>query len=207
MADDKDADLKLHGPLRRNAPLLAGVAVVLIVGPAFSRLIESYRGIVLEIREGQMFIAREGRPPEWVGQVPGSPGDILVKERMQWSPHTLPPRGDDRELVKLYERYTRTYKGTILRISKPVVPNGPPVALVQLDGGGKMNLPLQGEQLAAAAVGSRLEKTPTSWEPVLVDAPLEDVPGAGGASPSGGYPVHVEHVPAGGATPSGGATE
>lgn len=210
MAIDPDADIKLPGPIRRNAPLLAGIAAVIIVGPAFSRLIEGYRGVVLDVAEGEMFVGFDGTPPKWAADVGSTPGDIVAKERGSWDATVVPTDAADHALVKMQKRYARTYKGTVLRIAKPKVPNGPHIALVQLDpadGGGKMNLPLHGQHLAACAVGSRLEKTASSWEPVLMDEPLVELDAGGGAPPQGPGPV-VEMVQtprdAGGAAGGGG---
>ncbi|MEM6733950.1 MAG: hypothetical protein AAF658_20475, partial [Myxococcota bacterium] len=41
----------VQGPIRRNAPLIGVVLAVLIAGPAVSRVLSSYRAVVLDVQD------------------------------------------------------------------------------------------------------------------------------------------------------------
>lgn len=173
--------LKLQGPLRRNAPMLLGVVVVLAVGPSLSRLLDTYRGVVLGHEEGRTVIAFQERPPRDISALDAQPGDIVQKERFAWTPVVVPRQAEDRPLYELHQRYNSSYEGIILRIDPPRVPSGPHSAIVQLQSGEKLSVPLHGTHLSSAQVGHRLRKLPGSWEPVLVPealvVPPEATPG------------------------------
>ena len=165
-----DSDLKIHGPIRRNALLLSGVVAVLLVGPSISRVLSAYRGVVLEVREGKMLLGWEKKPPDWLDAIEVEPGDIIVKERGAWDPQRVERTDLDHALVTLFKRYNRTYAGTILRINPPNRPGGASTAVIELDDdGGTIHLPLWAEHLATASEGRRVEKRPGSWDPQLAE--------------------------------------
>ncbi len=183
MSKDVDDDIKLQGPMRRNAPLFVGVIIVLIVGPTLSRMLETYRGIALEVRDDQMMIGLEGKPPKWIdvdvdiGVDTGVAelGSIIQKERFAWLPAVVPSEPTDHQLLRMHKRYSRAYTGVVIRISPPRTPTGASIALVQLDDGTKLNVPLWGDHLAAAQVGIRVKKEPGTWEPVLDGDTVVDI--------------------------------
>lgn len=167
-ANDDGVGLKVQGPLRRNAPLIIGILVIMAVGPSVSTLLDEYRGIVLEVRAGEMLLGFTEKPPRMIDAIPARDGDIIAKERLSWSPTIAPRVAADHQLVALHTRFTRTYTGVVILISPPKTLNGPHTALVQLDDGDKINIPLYGEHLGTIQVGSRLQKESGMWEPILV---------------------------------------
>ncbi|MEE8409558.1 MAG: hypothetical protein V3T05_08130, partial [Myxococcota bacterium] len=74
-----DVELKIQGPLRRNIGLMLAVAVVIIVGPALSRVLGTYRAIVLEKRDGEMLVAQHELPPKWISAIEVEPGRMIEK--------------------------------------------------------------------------------------------------------------------------------
>lgn len=186
MTRDRDGDItdiKIQGPFRRNAPLFAGVMIVLVVGPAISRMLESYRGILLEVGSEEMMIGLDGRPPKWISIIDAELGAIIQKDHFAWLPEVVPSEAADHQLLRMHRRYSRTYAGVIIRINPPMTPTGASTALVQLEDGTKINVPLWGDHLATAQVGSRVKKEPGSWEPVLEDDTIVDI-----APPPGTHP-------------------
>lgn len=180
-ADDLD-NFRVAGPLRRNAGLLLVIAAAAVLGPLLSRYLTAYRAIVLEVDSERMLVAEETRPPQWIDGVTAAPGDIVEKAVGSWGPEKVSSRGQDHKLQKMYERYAQTYTGVITAINPPVAPGAASTAVVQLDSGGRIHVPLWAEHLAAAAVGVRVQKNLNSWDPVLV----EGDGGQQGLQPRGG---------------------
>ncbi len=172
----------VRGPLRRNLPLIVAVIVVLLAAPAVSRLLSSYRAVVLEIRDGQMLLI-EGKtpppPPRWVREISVEPGAIVEKSAGAWEP--MPVEGEplDQALLTYYRRWTNEYEGVIKEIRPPEVPGAPNVAIVTLTDGSTIDVSLWSQDLAGAAVGKGLRKRSGSWEPDLMEVPPtleEDAP-------------------------------
>ncbi|MEZ4273601.1 MAG: hypothetical protein R3C68_19835 [Myxococcota bacterium] len=174
--DDSD-EFKLQGPFRRNMLLLAGVVMVTIAGPSISRVLEEYRGIVLDLRDDTMLLGFEGIAPKWVSAIEAQRGDLVEKSLGSWQPTVVEKRPGDHSLLKMHERYSRTYVGTVIRVNAPVSPKGPSSAVVQLDNdGGIIRETIWAEHLATIAVGSRLEKHAGAWDPVIVDGGVASQP-------------------------------
>lgn len=184
MSNDSLEDVKIKSAWRRNAPLLLGVVFVLIIGPFASQLLETYRAIVLEHRDGSTLIAFEEKPPKWIDGTAGQVGQVVVKERFAWSPQAVPAEAGDHQLLRLHERYTSTYEGRVIHIQAPRVPSGPHVALIETTEGARLNVPIHGEHLATLQVGDFVKKEPTAWEPVIVTKPPE-APAPAPAQPQG----------------------
>jgi hypothetical protein len=161
----------------------AGIIAAFVLGVPVTRLLEAYRGVVLEQRDGQMYLAFEDKPPRWVDTVEVAPGSIVEKERGRWIIEPVEARGRDIKLMQLYQRYTNAYEGTIVRIDPPVSPGQAATAVTELPGGNRVRVPLWAESLAGAAVGSKLKKLAGSWDPVLVETPLGTPPPAAPGKP------------------------
>jgi hypothetical protein len=166
---EADEPLKIQGPLRRNAPLLAGLGLVILCGSAVTRLLQGYRAIVLEVGAERSFIAYESRPPEWIDWVGAQAGAVVVKERLHWDPLVVPTEAADHRLVDFHRRYSDSYAGVIARILEPRTKGGAHTAIVEVEGGETLRVPLHGEHLSGAAVGRRLRKIAGQWEPFLED--------------------------------------
>lgn len=180
-----DVDIKPPGRLRQSAGLLLAVVAALALGPSITRVISSYRAIVLEVRDDQMHVAWEdNRPNDWVAAVDAQAGDMVEKQAWTWRPRVVERRPTDHPLIQLYERYSRTYTGTILKISPPRGLGDVGTALVQIDGGGRVAVPLY-NQLRVAEVGMRVQKRPSTWDPVLLEEPPKPVTFQKGEAPSG----------------------
>ena len=173
VADDSEPLRLPHGPVRRNAPLLVGVLLVLVIGPWITQLLTSYRGIVLDVQGEKMLVGFEVQPPKWIEAIEVEHGDMVVKGVGAWESVVAPRAPADHHLVKLYERWMLTYTGTIVRIIDPTRPQGAHTAVVALDGdGGRIHVPLTSSSLDGAAVGRRVEKVPKSWDPGLTNDPV-----------------------------------
>jgi len=161
-------DFKIEGPLRRNAWLLAGLAITLVVGPFASRLLKTYRGIVIDKKEGEILVAFDEIPPEWFDDLGVDMGQVIEKQRGQWHPGPAPRGPQDAKLVALHDRFRRAYTGTIQAIYPPKAPGEAYTATVALDDGESLAIVLAAHHFLNAKVGSRVEKIPGSWDPVLV---------------------------------------
>lgn len=169
ISDDDDLPIKVPGPLRRSKWLLLTLLAALVVGPWISRYIETYRVVVLDVRDDEMLFGYATLPPRWVARTDAKPGQIVAKERFSWSPDVSKEQLRDKPLLDLYVRYADSYQGTIVKIRDPYKPDGAHVAVVKIDRGGEVTLPLWADHLAGAEVGRRVEKLPGSWDPVLTD--------------------------------------
>jgi hypothetical protein len=171
--DDDDEPLRAQpGFLRRNLGLGAGVIAAFVLGMPASRLLEAYHGIVLEKRDGQMYLAFEDKPPRWVDEVGVPEGSVVEKERGHWFADPAEARGRDIKLMQMYQRYTTAYEATVVRIDPPVSPGQAATAVAELPAGNRVRVPLWAEGLAGATVGSKLKKIAGTWDPVLVEEPL-----------------------------------
>lgn len=169
-------DLRVPGPLRRNAGLLAVVLAAVVLGPAISRVLSTYRGIVLEVRDDQMLVAQANVAPKWVDAIGAQAGRVVHKAIGAWDPTTVESEPRDFKLTQLYERYVRIYEGLIVAINPPNSPSGASTAVIELDGGGRTHVSLWADHLAGAAVGRRVKKAINSWDPVLLDDVRGDPP-------------------------------
>jgi hypothetical protein len=158
---------KLQHPGRRYLPIVILAVVALLVGSLLNRVVASYRGVVLEVRDEQMLLAYANKAPEWVESMDVAPGRILEKQGGAWSPAPVAPDIGDRMLLQLYERYSRVYTGTVTEL----LPPGPAgsAAVVETDRGERVVIKLFAEHLIDAAVGDRVEKQANTWDPVITE--------------------------------------
>lgn len=166
----------VQSPLRRNLPLIVAVLLVLVAAPALSRVLSSYRAVVLEIRDGRMLLIEGDTPPpppRWVEAIDVSPGAIVEKRSATWSPEPVERAPVDHQLLGFYERWSREYEGVIREIREPNAPGAPSVAVVTLTDGSTIDVALWSQDLATAAAGKGLRKRAGTWEPELMAAPPE----------------------------------
>lgn len=186
-ATDDEPTPKFHGPLRRNWKLLLALVAVVLAGPLVTRLLDGYRAIVLERADTRAYLFWEQRPPRWVSNVEAPAGTLLLKERGDWSPHATPSIAADAPLEKAYGRYQQAYRGTVTELRPPAYSKGPSIAVIAVDGGGTLELPVWSHALADIRVGSRVRKAAGTWDPVLVD-PSEESGAELGAVPDEAHP-------------------
>jgi hypothetical protein len=167
---------RVAGALRKNAPLLVAVALAFAFGPAISRLLDTYRGVVLQVKDDETLIGLADKPPRGVAPLSAKEGEIVLKDRGSWSARVVPSTTADRPLLALHARFNRQYTGTVIQVDAPRTPTGAATALLFLDDGTKLTISLWGDHLAAIAAGSRVRKEPGSWEPILVDEALDPAP-------------------------------
>lgn len=171
-APDELEKKAIQSPLRRHGPLLLVVVAMLALGPSLSRVLRSYRAVVLEVKDGEVLLIESTEPPpppRWVAASSLSPGTIVEKDFGAWSPAEVPTTAEDARLLRHHERWTQAYEGVITKIYPPAEPSSPSVAVLALSDGSTLSVSLWSEDLAEAAVGRSLKKTPSSWEPVLLE--------------------------------------
>lgn len=185
---DDEFEFKHQGPIRRNAGLLIAVAVVVIVGPTLSRVLDTYRAIVLEERDGDMFVAQHELPPMWISAIEVEPGHMIEKIAGNWNPQPAEANPTDKKLFEMYTRWIDSYDGVIVEIIPPLVFRGPSRAIIETDDGRRINQVIWAKHLAEAQVDRRVSKRPNAWDPILV--PVEAVAPSPlpAPSPGGGTP-------------------
>ncbi len=195
-AADPDDEALPKNPSRfyRHRWLFLMVGILIVLGPALSRLIASYRGIVLEIQDDTMLVGFAQRPPQKIDRIDAPPGSIVEKSAGAWSPAPAAPLPEDRDLQRLYARWAETYTGTIVEIMPPHNPKGVSTAIVETDDGRRVSVPLWSEHLAGAARDLRVEKRANRWDPDLLptDAAPPVAPAARPpADPGGVAPLNL----------------
>ena len=158
--------------LQRNMWLFILLGASFIVGKPVTRLLESYRGVVLDVQNAEMYVAFADRAPRWVPQADDpnvQPGVMIDKQRGAWNVQGVEPKGRDLPLLQLFSRYTSTYNAVIVRIDAPLSPGMSATATIEIDGGKRLRIPLGAENLATAAAGRHLRKLAGSWDPILLD--------------------------------------
>ncbi len=190
MADDHEDDLdfkpRIDGPIRRNLGLFLAVAAILIVGPALSKMLTSYRGVVLEVRGDDMLVGLMELPPKWMDTIDAESGQIIEKSTWSWSPAPVEPEPIDTKLRDLHARYTLTYEGVIVELLPPPSQGGTTSAVVQTDDGGQEVIKLVAEHLLDAGQGDRVVKKLHSWDPVVVEKATADPAGGAILAPAPG---------------------
>jgi hypothetical protein len=161
---------------RKRHILLAALAVVgYMAGLPMSRLLDSYRGVVLSCTGQQAYVAYLDRMPR-LRRLPGAtPGGIVAKARGAWRARPVEALGKDIALVQLYERYHGAYDAQVVRVEPPAYLGAAAVAIAETDRGDHLRVLLGAPHLTQVAVGDRLHKDPQTWDPV--------VPGQEGTSP------------------------
>jgi hypothetical protein len=166
--DEDDFSPRWQGPIRRNLGLILALIAIVAVGPALSRVLESYRAIVLEVADDQMLLGYAHVPPEWVDAIEAQEGTVIAKTTWSWDPAPTQVEPTDRALVDLYERYALTYSGTIVEILPPPSQGGTASAMVETDNGSQEIVKLVADHLLEAAAGDRVAKKTHTWDPEIV---------------------------------------
>ena len=191
-SDYSGHDLRMASPLRRYGFLLVVAALGFGVGPFLGEFLLEYRAIVLDVRADEMFVGFGLRkPPRWQSPPIGKAGDLLVKSMGTTEVVVQKPTAEDKDLVALFERYQSSYAGRVRAIEAPLHQGSASVAIIELNGGSTMRLPVWDEELAGTiGVGRYVEKVPGSWDPKVVPAPasvvLELDPGAAASESASG---------------------
>jgi len=160
-------------PWSRSWGLGVVVLAGFVIGAPISRLLDTYRCVVLSRDGDKMFVAFEAMPPKYIDAIDAAqPGLIVTKERGAWNAEVSEPLGRDIKLMQMQKRYVSAYDATIVRIDKPLSAQQASVAVAELADGTRLRVSLYADDLAAAAVGRHLKKLPNSWDPILIDEPI-----------------------------------
>jgi len=171
---DDDEFIKQMTGLRRfghyRTPVLIAVVSILFA-PFLHGLMETYRGIVLESRGGEILVGLVAKVPRWVESVPIPDGTIIVKSMgVLGVKKATGPSEQDLELTNFYGRYIETYSAKIIRLLKREHSQGVDKMVIRLDNGEERTLEIWTEDLAEAKIGMRLSKETRTWQPQFDDA-------------------------------------
>ena len=168
--DDSDAAAlrELEHPHRRKLVMLGGLLVLIVVSIIIGQWNDAWRAIVLDVRGDQMFLGYAKKPPEWVGGRLTDPGNIVAKEPWKWDPEPTTVNVEDDALVALYQRYTKTYTGTLVEIRPPTRPGTFPLGVIRTDAGGREYVSLVDTVLLGATLNRRVVKQAGAWDPKLL---------------------------------------
>lgn len=172
--------------LRRMAPILAVMVAALAMGPFISRFIDSYRAVVMDLKDGEMMIQQPMRPARWISAIDVQPRTMIEKNAFSWNPHPVEPSPKDAPLLELAERWQSSYEGVIVEMRPPNAPGRGAVAVVQTPDGNRFEISMFAEHLATASVGRVLHKERSSWDPVMLPAR---------SGPSGGFSLDPTKQP------------
>jgi hypothetical protein len=174
--------------LRRMAPILAVLVVVLAMGPFISRFIDTYRAVVMDVDadSGKMMIQQPMRPPRWVSAIDAKPGTVVMKEPFSWNPHPVEATPKDAPQLELAQRWQSSYEGVIVELRPPNAPGRGAIAVVQTADGNRFEVSMFAEHLATASVGRVLHKEPSTWDPVMLPV---------GKGPSGTFSLTPKEPP------------
>jgi hypothetical protein len=161
-----DEELGIDGPLRRNRWLLAVIGVLLI-GIPLTRILDTYRGIILEVRGGEMLVAFERTSPEWLAAIEAAPGTVVEKRTGAWQPVPVRQAPEDEPLLVFWRRYSDAYEGRIIQISPPQNDGDPQPVVIQTTDGRKVEWT---DMQADTKVGQRVVKKAGTWDPVVDQA-------------------------------------
>lgn len=163
---------------RKRHLALAALAIFgYVVGIPLTRLLDTYRGVVLETTDDKAHVAYLDRMPRWRNLTAVPPGSIVAKARGQWQARRVEPLGKDIPLVALYDRYYASYDARIVRIEKPDFLGAAAVAVAETADGSHVRLILAAPHLVAAKAGTQLHKVPKSWDPSVIDDAAQPHPG------------------------------
>ena len=170
---DDDAFIKGMTGLRRfghyRTPLLIAV-ISIVFAPFLHGLMESYRGIVLESRGGEILVGLVAKVPRWVESVPMPDGTMIVKSMGALGVVRATGSAEqDVELKTLYARYIETYSATIIHLLKREHSQGVDKMLIRLDNGEERTLEIWTEDLAESQIGMTLRKYTRTWQPQFDD--------------------------------------
>ncbi|MBI5509575.1 MAG: hypothetical protein HY903_12555 [Deltaproteobacteria bacterium] len=165
--DDDDLDVGARSIRLRIIYVVVGL-VLLVLAFVVGHWNETYRGVVLEVKDDRMLLGFARRPPDWVDGVITEPGHVVKKQAWRWDPEPEALGADDEELRALYERYARTYRGTVVEIRAPKQPGKFPVAEIRTDDGERVFVNLVDTVLMGVQINRRVEKVAGTWDPRLV---------------------------------------
>jgi len=153
--------------LARTWKVLVASAVLLAVGPAITRVIDGYRAVILDARDGELLVQRLGRPPAWVSGE-ARPGDVVVKERGRWGFAPASSTEESSQLLAIYRRYASAYEGTVVSVAAPAVVGAAALVVVEVAGGVRIGIDLwTSPPLGQVRPGARLRKVRGAWDPEL----------------------------------------
>jgi hypothetical protein len=155
--------------------VVAGFVLLLISSFVFGHWHGAWRAVVLDVRQDQMFLGYARKPPEWVDGKITEPGNIVMKEPWTWSSEATTVNIDDDKLVELYQRYTKTYTGTLVEIRQPSRPGAFPMGVIRTDDGAREYVTLVDTVLMGGEINRRVEKTTGTWDPQLLPKEAADV--------------------------------
>ena len=157
---------------RRIGTVFVAVAVMLVVSPFLTRLLSSFRGVVLEVRGDEMLVAYPELPPEWRARIPVEPGTLVAKEYWSWHPVPVASTPEDGKLLALYGRWAQAWEGHVVERVAPSPPREPfATIVVQTDAGERRSFSELVGNLEDAVVGQRVVKEAGEWDPRLVTSP------------------------------------
>lgn len=154
---------------KRHIALAALAFFGYVAGIPTTRLLDSYRGIVLDVAGDKVHVAYIDRMPRWRSLGPVQPGTIVEKARGAWSAKPVEPLGKDIALKALYERYYAAYEARIVRLDKPDFMGAGVHAVAEKADGSHVTLTLGAPHLAFVKIGTLLRKQAKSWDPVAAE--------------------------------------
>lgn len=161
-------EFHIPGPFRRYGPMMGAIVVAFICAPFLNRALDNYRAVVLEAKSDTAYLGLHDRPPEWVDATGLKAGMIVSKELGGWDLLEAPVVESDKPLQEMYDRYSSTWFGTVIKLQPRNHPQAADTAVVKRLDGSKHSFPIWAEHLVTLDVGSRLKKLPGTWDPVLM---------------------------------------
>lgn len=163
---------------RRKRHLALGALALFgyLAGIPATRLLDSYRGVVIEQAGDKAHVAYLDRMPRWRRMPAVAPGTIVCKGRGAWSAKPVEALGKDIPLVALYERFYAAYEARIVRIEKPDFLGAAARAIAETKDGTHVSLMLAAPHLVSATVGTQLRKVEKTWDPTIVEPVAPSAP-------------------------------
>lgn len=157
---------------KRHLFLLLLALTGFVGGIPVSRLLDQYRGIVLEQQGDRMLVAYLDRMPRWRKACDAVPGDIVAKPRLAWHGQKVEALGKDMVLKQLYERYQASYDATVVRLEKPEFVGAPAYMIVDTTQGRRLRIPTPVNLEPPLAEGNQIRKYAKAWDPVRLGTNL-----------------------------------
>lgn len=151
---------------KRHLFLVVLALIGFVGGIPISRLLDQYRGVVLEQQKDRMLVAYLDRMPRWRKACDASPGDIVAKPRGAWHGHKVVALGKDVVLKQLYERYQASYEATVIRMDTPEFIGAPAYMIVETQEGRRLRIPAPLNLEPPLTKGNRIRKDAKIWDPV-----------------------------------------
>ena len=166
----KDDDFKMDSPIKRYGPMMIAIAVAFLCAPYLNRMLDNYRGVILEVRGEQALLGLHDRPPEWVEAPDVKAGMLVSKDLGSWALTQSEQIDSDKPLVDMYKRYSSHWYGTVVKIQPRPNAQAADTAVVKLLDGSEHRFPVWADHLTTIEVGSRLKKLSGGWDPVLMES-------------------------------------